>query len=141
MTTDALRACEHLRDTLKELMAVSIAQLEALDRFEETALIKLVRKKETLLAALSGAVEAIKSHGWSLTDHQADPSDKRCKLVLSEAREWSRKVIAHDRYMVSQMSSRKSDVANELVRVAGKLSAVSGYRHETARGRTLDRAC
>lgn len=134
----AWRAAGSLRGVLRELFNLSLAQAEALDREDYDELDSLIERKAQWIPPCDAAAKAVKSHGWNLHDPSTYPADESCAALLRDAADLSRRLQAHEKYVLRRMLMYRNDYGERLDALTMKKQAVAGYRVPTHRGSTVD---
>ena len=134
----AWRVAGSLRGVLRELFNLSLTQAEALDREDYDELEVLIERKSLLLPLCEAAVKAVKLRGWNLHDPATFPADESCASLLKEAADLNRRLQAHEKYVLSQMLTRRNHYGERLDALTMKKQAAAGYRAPTHRGSTVD---
>jgi hypothetical protein len=134
----AYRTAGSLRGVLHELFNLSLAQAEALDREDYDRLEELVAKKSTLFPLLKTAADAAEARGWKLHDPSTCPADEACAALWRESADLSRRLQAHEKYVLGQMLARRNQVGERLDALMMKRQAAAGYRAPSHRGATID---
>ena len=134
----AWREAGSLRGVLRELFNLSLAQAEALDREDFDRLEELVEKKSALFPLLKSASDATEARGWKLRDPSSYPAADDCAALLRESADLSRRLQAHEKYVLGQMVTRRNQVGERLDALMMKRQAAAGYRTLSHRGATID---
>jgi hypothetical protein len=120
------------------LFNLSLAQAEALEREVYDRLEHLVAQKSVLLPLLKSAMEAAEARGWKLGDPSTFPADETCAALLRESSDLSRRLQAHEKYVLGQMLAHRSQVGERLDALMMKRQAAAGYRGPSHRGVAID---
>jgi len=134
------RTAEALRELFRELFRLSTAQVEALDRQDFASLEETLAKKTHLLELLAPALSEAERYGWKLHDSSTFPTSDPCADALREAAELSRRLQAHERFVLGQLLTHRDHIGHRLDAVMNKRFAAAGYRVPKARGATVDTA-
>ena len=134
----AWRVAGSLRGVLRELFNLSLTQAEALDREDYDRLENVVAQKAVLFPVLNAAVSAAGARGWNLHDPSTYPADEECASLLRESADLSRRLQAHEKYVLGQMLARRNQVGERLDALMMKRQAAAGYRGPSHRGVTID---
>jgi hypothetical protein len=134
----ACRMAGGLRGVLRELLDLSFAQAEALDREDYDRLEGLAARKSLYLPALKAAMCKTEKLGWKLQDPSTYPSDETCAALLRESADLSRRLQAHDKFVLAQMLVHRSRVGERLDGLMMKRQAAAGYRAPSHRGAAID---
>jgi len=134
----ACRTAGSLRGVLRELFNLSLTQAQALDREDYDRLEDLVAQKSALFPLLKASAGAAKARGWELHDPSTYPVDETCASLLRESADLSRRLQAHEKYVLGQMLARRNQVGERLDALMVKRQAAAGYRGPSHRGVAID---
>jgi len=135
-----LAAADAVRNYLNNLFELSIRQGEALCREDFESLENLIDQKADLLRMLDVASEKLRKMGWDLHNPSTYPKEVTSSSALREAADISRKLQAHERYILGQMIAQRQLVGDRLDAILQKRLAVTGYRTHRSHGGIVDAA-
>ncbi|RPH95750.1 hypothetical protein EHM69_03445 [candidate division KSB1 bacterium] len=136
----AHQTADGLRGVLQQLFALSLAQVDALEREDYRELERLIAAKAPLLQALPALLKSAEECGWKLYDPATFPADKSCAALLTEAADFSRRLQAHEKFVLGQVLARKAQMGERLSALACKRNAAAGYREPMNQGSMIDTA-
>lgn len=128
------------RELLEKLFNLSNRQGDALNREDYSALDELLTEKSDLLAQLQETVKGLRVMGWDLNNPTTYPKDSAVAAVLREASDISRKLQAHERYVLGQMIVQRQFAGDRMDAILQKRMAVTGYSVSRERGGIFDAA-
>ena len=128
------------REILSDLFELSNRQADALNRENYEELDLLITKKADLLAALDNIVAGLKERGWELNNPTTYPKDSTIAAALRDAADISRRLQAHERYILGQMIVQRQFVGDRMDRIMQKRLAIAGYQAIRRRGQLIDAA-
>jgi|WetSurMetagenome_2_1015567.scaffolds.fasta_scaffold491826_2 BMFP domain-containing protein YqiC len=127
-----------VRDLLRALMALSVEQMDAVEREDYEAANSMADRKEAYLQLLPTGIERLQQCGWYLKDASTWPTDGPCAPLVREAGDLARRLQAHERYVIGQMVARKRRIADRLDVILKKRHAAAGYQVPSERGQAID---
>ncbi|MBU0509634.1 hypothetical protein KKH27_12475 [bacterium] len=133
------QAAGRTRELLRQLLILSAGQSDALDRADYSGLGAILDRKQTLLKELDAAIRDLRERGWDLQDPQTYSRDE-CAPILREAADLSRKLQAHERYLLGSLIALRDQVGERMNAVIRKRLAATGYRGIAANGAYIDAA-
>jgi hypothetical protein len=129
-----------VRDLLRALMALSVRQMEAIERDDLDQALLVAEQKEALLQLLPGGVERFRQQGWNVHQPATWPPSGPCAPLVREVGDLARRLQAHERYVMGQMVIRKSRIADRLNIIMQKRHAAAGYHVPSTSGHAIDTA-
>lgn len=128
------------RELLEMLFDLSNRQGDALNREDYSALEGLLTEKSDLLTKFQEAVNSLREMGWDLNNPTTYPKDSAVAATLREASDISRKLQAHERYVLGQMIVQRQLAGDRMDAILQKRMAVTGYSISRERGGIFDAA-
>jgi hypothetical protein len=135
---NAVRTAGALHRLLKELLSLSVRQMELLDRQDLDLLEEVLDQKAVILEVLPRALQTARDLGWSLEDPATYPAAEPAASFIREAADLARRLQAHERYCLGQTIARRRQLGDRLAQLSERRHAAAGYRVPGRRGTAID---